>query len=184
MANSRQRVSEMRRTPQGFSLIELLVTIAIILIIVAIAIPNYLRSKIAANEADAVQNLRTTATAAALYNQFWQNGYPPDLTVLGGTAGNPATCDQANVLDPLLTTAPYSKSGYVLGYTGEEGTVPVGAGCGSPGFVGYLITAVPQSVGVTGNRSFCTDEQGSIHYDLTGQTASSQSACEALTAVQ
>ena len=177
------RVEFRRNASAGFSLIELLITVSIILIIAAIAIPNFLRSKLVANEASAVQNLRNITTAVAIYNETWDNGYPPALSSLGGT-GTLATCDQSNLVDPLLSTAPYTKSGYVLGYVGQGGTVAVGQGCGNPGFWRYLITAAPQSKGLTGNRSFCSDSQGVIHYDYSGLPAGSESACEALTALQ
>lgn len=160
----------------GFSLVELMVVILIILIIAAIAIPNLLRSKIAANEATAVTNLRTISTAAVVYNSTWGNGYPPSLSSLGGT-GTTATCAQANLLDPILSTPPYTKTGYVFTYTGNQGTVSAASGCASPGYNGYLAIAVPVNA-ATGVRSFCEDEPGVIHFDTSGAAASSQSACD------
>ena len=115
----------LRRFERGFSLIELLIVIAIILIIAAIAIPNFMHSKMAANEAAAAENVRTITTASVVYSTSWGNGYPPSLDSLGGT-GATATCDLANLIDPILSTAPYTKSGYVFGYTGEEGVAPLG----------------------------------------------------------
>jgi type IV pilus assembly protein PilA len=168
----------------GFSLIELLITVAIILIIAAIAIPNFLRSKMAANQADAAQDLRNMVTAVSMYDSAWNNGYPPTLDNLGGPSGSSPTCDAAQLLDPILTTPPYTKSGYVFSYTGINGTVSQGQGCGNPGFLGFLITALPASKGMTGNNSFCADEQGAIHVDMNGQQAGTEAQCEAMTPLQ
>src|ERR1700680_1351691 len=97
---------------RGFSLIALLIVVAIILIIAAIAIPNMLRSKMAANQASAVSNLRTITTASVSYWVTYSNGYPPNLATLGGNVGTPATCNQAVLIDETVAAAPYQKSGY------------------------------------------------------------------------
>jgi type IV pilus assembly protein PilA len=166
---------------RGFSLIELLIVVAIILIVVAIAVPNLLRSRIAANESSAVENLRTITTASVVYNTTYQNGYPPMLATLGGVSGLPATCDLSILIDPTLSTAPNQKSGYTFAYSGEEGTIPVAAGgCSMPGYQGYLVTAIPISQGVTGQRSFCSNEPATIYFDITGSAIASPTACVAL----
>ena len=169
---------------RGFSLIELLIVVAIILIIAAIAIPNLLRSRMAANQASAVANIRTVTTASVSYWVTYGNGYPPSLAALGGL-GPGATCDAAVLVEETLTAAPGQKSGYQYAYTGEQGTVTSSPpNCGSPGFNGYLVTAVPLNLGVTGNMSYCSSEPGIIHFDTTGSLAGSQAACEALPTIQ
>ena len=166
---------------KGFSLIELLIVVAIILIIAAIAIPNLLRARIAANEAAAVGTLRTMNTAAVTYSSTWQNGFPPNFASLGGAVGA-ATCVAANLLDNVLAKDPATKSGYTYVYAGT--TVFAPTVCGSPGFQTYAIHAAPLTPGTTGQRGFCTDESGVIHYDTTGtgaaSTAATDVACEAV----
>jgi type IV pilus assembly protein PilA len=168
----------------GFSLIELLVVVAIILIIAAIAIPQLLRARIAANEAAAAENVRTLTTASMAYSSTWGNGFPPNIGVLGGLPGAPATCDQANLMDPTITNPPSQKSGFGFAFTAVGPPVIAPAGCSAPGANAYLITATPLDEYITGIRSFCSDEPGVIHYDPTGATPASQGQCEALAPVQ
>jgi type IV pilus assembly protein PilA len=167
---------------RGFSLIELLVVIAIILVIAALAIPNFLRAKISANQAGAASTVRTINTASAQYQASWNNGYPPSLAALG-TVGASATCNGAMVLDPTLTTAPNQKSGYTFAYTPQGASIPSPpAGCGA-GYSSYLITAVPTTA-LTGTVSYCSDESNVLHVDGSGALAASPAACDSLPAVQ
>ena len=92
-------------TSSGFSLIELLIVVAIILIIAAIAIPNLIRARIAANQASAVESCRTVTSAEVLYNVAYENGFAPTLDALGGPAGWPRHAANAQLIDEALSSA-------------------------------------------------------------------------------
>jgi len=145
----------MHKNQQGFSLIELLIVVAIILIIAAIAVPNLLRSRMAANEASAVGSLRTMNTACTTYAITYGIGYPTQLSYL--QPATPATSTGADLLDDVLSSG--TKSGYSFTLTGTppaSGTV----------VQAYTATAEPSSLGHTGNRYFFTDQSGVIRQKI------------------
>lgn len=148
----------------GFSLIELLIVVAIILIIASIAIPNFMRARIQANEISAIQNLRTISTAQVAYQIAYQNGFATSLPILSGNP--PVTCNQAALIDVALASS--QKSGYR--YVVYPGTPLAAAApnCAAPGVVDYMIAAEPLAVGTSGQRSFCMTENGVIRQDPSG----------------
>jgi len=167
-------------TKKGFSLIELLIVVAIILIIAAIAIPNLIRSRMAANEGSAVATLRTLTTAFVTYSSTYGNGLPPNLTSLQNPApGTPPDCgtNGAGLVDNVLagkaaggTATTFTKSGYTFTYTGANPlpAAPAGIGCTGPGFGTSSVSTVPTSIGGTGQRGFLIDNTGVIYFSVTG----------------
>ena len=153
----------MRNSRKGFSLIELLIVVAIILIIAAIAIPNRLRSKMSANEVSAVASLRTINEACVTYSASY-TGYPSSLSVLGGegTSANPSSTS-AELIDNVLQTG--LKTGYSFSFT-------PGSADGMGYIETYTVTASPITQGVTGLRYFYTDETDVIRASSTGAATS------------
>src|ERR1700689_226948 len=147
---------DMKNKQKGFSLIELLIVVAIILIIAAIAIPNLLRSKMAANEASAVGSLRTLNTAAITYSTTY-GGYPAALSNMGPATS--ATSATADLIDSVLSSG--SKSGYSFTYA-------PGASDANGNVLAYSVTADPVNRGTTGQRGFYTDQSGVIRANPTG----------------
>jgi prepilin-type N-terminal cleavage/methylation domain-containing protein len=145
----------------GFSLIELLIVVAIILIIAAIAIPNLLRARISANETSAVASLRTLNTTAVQYAATYPAGnpcgFPAGLANLG--PGNPATPAAADLIDAVLATG--AKNGYNFRLVGASADAN---GC----LQTFGADATPVNVGTTGQRAFCIDNTGVVRFNTTG----------------
>lgn len=139
----------------GFSLVELLIVVSVILIIAGIAIPNYLRSKIVANEGSAVQNLRSITTAENLYSSTYEMDYTPDLPTLSGTTGSPDPT-HAELIDEVLASG--TKSGYSFGYTAVA-TDALGH------VTEFAVNANPLVPGSTGTRYFYTDQTCVIRWN-------------------
>lgn len=143
----------MTGTQKGFSLIELLMVVAIILVIAAIAIPNLVRAKISANEASAVSSLRMITTSQISY-KLTHNTYSVDLVTLGPT-------DAGLITDTTISDAPHQHSGYTFSTLGTPETFEAGATPMGPN---------------TGTRSFCTNTPAAIFFSIGGSCDPATSA--------
>ena len=161
----------MRSKQTGFSMIELLIVVVVILVIAAIAIPNLIRSRMAANEASAVASLRAINTSQVVYQSTYGPSFAANLGQLsdGGTAAN---CVSPNVptgtssclIDSALASG--TKSGYTFLYT------PVSAGAI---VISYSINADPTSSGASGQRHFFSDETNLIRVNAAAVASNTDS---------
>lgn len=162
------------RQQKGFSLIELLIVVAIILIIAAIAIPSLLRARMAANESSAVASLRTLNSAESVYNTTYPTvGFATTLAELGPNA-NPCTATSSNacLIDSVLSAG--SKSGYTFTATGS----------GGPPNSTYVATGTPAVLNESGSRAFCSASDAVIRVDPTGTGVTTLAACQKLNPLQ
>jgi type IV pilus assembly protein PilA len=163
------------RKQKGFSLIELLIVVAIILIIAAIAIPNLLRARIAANESSAASGIRTINTAEVSFNSSYPTvGYSATLPNLGDAANTCSTAaptpTNACLIDNALAnalTAATAKSGYIYSYTPKTSS---GAN------TGYSAFANPSQFNTTGVKAFCSFEDAVVRTDY-GATSGALTTC-------
>jgi type II secretory pathway pseudopilin PulG len=187
MAHSEIRKSARRIGGQGIATTGLVLgylglMVLPIMIVAAIAIPNLLRARMAANEASAVASLRTIETAAVVYSSEYENGFPSSLEVMGSASGSEAACNHANLIHAPLASG--QKSGYVFTYTPvfpDNSAAPVispkaaAKGCTSGGASGFTVTAEPLQRGSTGMRSFFADQTGVIRFSASGESATADS---------
>ncbi|HEY6414318.1 MAG TPA: type II secretion system protein [Edaphobacter sp.] len=165
--NFEQHVAKLRTarsSEEGFTLIELLIVMSVMLILMTLAVPQLLKLRKQGNETSAIQSVRTIGQAQLQYNsQFPANGFSCSLATLGGDPKSGApTAQAAQLLAPDLATG--QKAGYTFAITNcTKVTVN-----NQDMYTSYEITAVPQSVGKTGDRGFCSDENNTIRYDPAG----------------
>ena len=151
---------------KGFSLIELLIVVAILLIIAAIAIPNFLRSRIAANQSSAVASLHTMTTANITYASTYGTGFSVSLAYLGTPAsGTSPSSTAAGLIDSVLAAG--VKSGYSFTYS--HGAVD------STGRINtFSFSATPMGL-TTGTENYYTDQTGVIRQNATTPAGSTDS---------
>lgn len=141
---------------KAFTLVEIMIVVAIIALLAAIAIPNLLRARLTANESSAIATLRTLSSCAENFRAAQTSPtYPANLTA-------------------LTTAAPP----YVSGFTGADGNQKAGytfAVAGAQNM--YQAVANPITVGTTGNRSFCVDHTGVLRAQNSAYTAVSTGVC-------
>jgi len=165
------------RKQKGFSLIELLIVVAIILIIAAIAIPNFMRARMAANDSSAAASVRSINTAeVAYFGASPTLGYPAAMTTLGGAAPCAPGIATACLIDNFLATngGGNGKSGYNF------------TAVGSPS-AGSLVNDQFYSTGtpfgsLTGTRAYCSVEDAVLRLQPAGTITlvANRAACQIL----
>ena len=156
-----------RHCESGFTLMELLIVMAVILILMLVAIPSMLNVTIQAHETSALASLRAIQAAEVQYQtNFPANGFACSLGALGGSASaGPPTALAAQMLQSTLAQG--QKDGYSFAITNCTKTTGTN---NQDMFTSYEVTAVPQTVGRTGHRGFCMDMSGEVKTDPAGGT--------------
>jgi prepilin-type N-terminal cleavage/methylation domain-containing protein len=141
---------------KGFSFVEIMVVVAIIVLLVAAAIPNLLRSRLNGSESSAISNLQTISVASQTYLST-QNSFPTTLAQL----------NNQSLLDQVLgcNTTSCTKNGYNYSMGGTGATTD------------FFVYTIPQTANITGVRSFCSGSDGVIRSNSSGSTPASQTAC-------
>ncbi len=153
---------------RAFTLIELLIVVSIILIIASIAIPNLMRSRMAANHASAIGSMRTINTSEVMYATTYGQGYSRLLVHLGPPmTGSQPSVSAAGLLDAVLAAG--SKSGYGFTYTATDPD-PSGR------YQGYKFNGNPSLPGSTGSFYYYSDQTTVIHGSLTGVASAADPA--------
>lgn len=160
MTTQRKRASE-----AGFTLIELLIVMSLILILMTLAIPGYEKIMKSAHEKSAIASLRALNMAEGSYStDFPTHGYACTTAQLGGKSGAAPTPEAAGIIPEDLASG--NKSGYTFTITcGAKTTIN-----NVDQYSSYTITAVPISVGKTGDRGYCTEPSGQVRIDYKGGT--------------
>ena len=161
---------QQRSSDEGFTLVELLIVMSIIIIIATFAVPNLMRLRRQGNEMSAIQSIRAIVGAQLQYSQTYpSNGFACSLAALGGAQGggtpSPAA---AGLLNADLASG--QKAGYTFTITNCN-KVNIN---NQDQYTSYEITAVPQKIGNTGDRGFCSDDSQQVKYDPKGGTACTQ----------
>jgi type IV pilus assembly protein PilA len=151
-------MSSNRKPRRGFSLIELLIVISIILIIITIAVPKFQRAQMTARETAAIQALRAIHTAEVEY-QSQYGKYAASLTELGPPASGAPSSASADLIGNDVANG--EKQGYKFTVTGTAG--------------GYIITAIPVSYGTSGSKTYFSDQTMTVHYNEGPEPATAQS---------
>jgi type IV pilus assembly protein PilA len=165
-----EKQDERRRHQAGFTLMELLIVISIMLVLMLIAIPNFAKMRIQANQTSAIQSLRAIYSAQIQYQtNYPAQGFASSLVQLGGDPkSGPPTPQSAQFLQADLAGG--QKSGYTFAIVNTT-KVTVN---NQDQYTGYEATAVPQAVGRTGQNGYCIDQQGEVRADPTGGTNCTQ----------
>jgi type IV pilus assembly protein PilA len=155
----------------GFTLIELLIVMSIMLVLMALAVPQMLKLNKQAHQTSAIQTMRTIGQAEISFaSEFPSNGYACSLAALGGDPKSGApTAQAAQLIDPILATTG-QKSGYTFTITNcTKVTVN-----NQDTYTSYEITGVPQAIGKTGDNGYCSDENNIVKIDPAGGTNCTQ----------